>query len=315
MDLWSHRRAHPDVSWVAIGLNSLALLVSGIICIALHEASHALVAKAVGLHVEVVALGAGPIVWEWSDGRTDLELRAVPFGGHVAVSASSLRCLRARLMAAILAGPLANVVVLAPSLRAFPYGRIFPDGTICLEHFYDRPHPTDAFFLANVLLALSNLVPIPPTDTWQFLSAPFRGRRFLSEYVTLHGVMKAAGLVDEGRVVEAKAVIETVLIQDPLSESARAMHESVVRHLATKYVPLREGFARIAWTPSSGLQLRGPGCYREASSGGVRGRRNGRRKVLGLVPDFDGCGDSFESTVARYAYFARRIERHLARVS
>jgi hypothetical protein len=304
-----HRCAnHPEASWAAMVLNSLALLASAVIGVAMHEASHALVAWGVGLHVERAVVGVGSTVWKWSNGETDLELRAVPFGGHVSVTAPSGRWLRARLAAVCLAGPLANLVLLAPFLR------IFPDGTVCLAHFYNHPHPKDALFLANVILAVSSLVPIPSNDTWDLVSLPFRSTRYLSEYVNSYGAMRAVGLVDAGRLGAAKALIDKVLAQDPQSKIARLVHASVLRDIAREYTPLRQAFAHIAWTSASGFRLPSAGTERTPSGVGLSGHT---RRVLGMVLDFgDGDGDeSFESTVVRYAYLARRLHRRVGAVA
>jgi hypothetical protein len=230
-----HHRADPQASWATIALNSLLLLVSGVIGVVAHEAAHALVARAVGLHVESVVIGVGPVVWEWSNGDNDVELRAVPFGGGVTVTAPSRRWLRARLTAMILAGPMANVVLLAPFLH------IFPDGKIALEHFYCHPQPKDAFLLANALLAMSNLAPIPPTDAWYVLILPFRGRRFFAEYVSAHLAMRAAALMDAGRIAEAKALIDKVLTENPLSKVASCVRESLLEHIEAEHDPTPAG--------------------------------------------------------------------------
>jgi hypothetical protein len=243
VEFWRHR-ADPEASWAAVVLNSLALLASSAIGVAAHEVSHAVVARAVGLHVEAVAIGVGPVVWERFNGDNDLELRAVPFGGGVTVTSPSRRWLRTRLMAMILAGPLANVVLLAPFLH------IFPDGKIALEHFYCHPQPKDAFFLANVILAMSSLAPIPPTDAWYVLTLPFRGERFLSEHVSGHMAMRAARLLDAGRVAEAQALIDRVLAEYPLSKVAESVRESLLERSAAEGDPAPSGCDAVASSAS-----------------------------------------------------------------
>ena len=62
----------------------ILLLVFGFgLVIFVHEFGHFLAAKAVGIKVEVFALGFGPRLWGFGRGETDYRISAVPLGGYI----------------------------------------------------------------------------------------------------------------------------------------------------------------------------------------------------------------------------------------
>ena len=62
----------------------ILLLAIGLgVIIFVHELGHFLAAKAVGIKVEVFALGFGPRLFGFKIGETDYRISAVPLGGYV----------------------------------------------------------------------------------------------------------------------------------------------------------------------------------------------------------------------------------------
>jgi hypothetical protein len=219
---------HPAarVSWSALALNALTMLVALPVCTALHEAAHALLARALGFSVQCVFLGCGPALWTRKVGLTWLVLQRIPFTGATMISSPSTRWLRPRLMAVYAAGPLTHVVLLAASvflLSDAPGARGDPSL---------RPTPIFAFALVNGLMLVMNTLPVPPrtaaggertlgTDGWNVLAAPFRDRRSLARLVTTYAAWMSPQLVEQGKIAEAGELVAKALKEDPESVLSR----------------------------------------------------------------------------------------------
>ena len=132
---WKRRRERRELAIVAVPfalLVALALLggewrsalptirIYPVLLIVLwaHELGHALVGRAVGLRVIEVVLGSGPRLARVRVGETDVEVRLLPFGGHSVMV--PLEPSRARLAVGVLAGPLANLVVVVVTIFVWP---------------------------------------------------------------------------------------------------------------------------------------------------------------------------------------------------
>lgn len=61
------------------------LLVLGIIVL-IHEAGHFLIAKKSGILCHEFSIGMGPLIWQTKKGETMFSIRAIPFGGYVAMA-------------------------------------------------------------------------------------------------------------------------------------------------------------------------------------------------------------------------------------
>ena len=61
------------------------VIVLGIIVL-IHEAGHFLVAKKSGILCHEFSIGMGPLIWQTKKGETMFSLRAIPFGGYVAMA-------------------------------------------------------------------------------------------------------------------------------------------------------------------------------------------------------------------------------------
>lgn len=216
-----------DVSWYAVALNTLTLLVALALSTAAHEAAHALVAHALGLSVTAVYVGRGPAWRTWVVGRTRVVIQRVPFTGLTMVAASSMRWIRVRLMAVYAAGPLSNLLLLAavwPMLRRAAF-----------TDFALRPTPVFAFATMNAVLALMTAIPARTrpraankkrqgTDGWNFLGMPFCGDETFVPMLVAHAAWRAPQLVAAGNVAEATALVADALKRAPTSPVARVAH-------------------------------------------------------------------------------------------
>lgn len=118
----------------------LALLGLGLI-IAVHEAGHALAARACRIGVREFAIGFGPVLLRGRLGATELRLRAIPFGGFVRIAgdgedrnapdAFDRAPLLARLLV-IVAGVAANVLI-AALLVLLVSGPLVPTGKLVVD--------------------------------------------------------------------------------------------------------------------------------------------------------------------------------------
>lgn len=61
------------------------ILVLGIIVL-IHEAGHFIIAKKSGILCHEFSIGMGPLIWQTKKGETMFSIRAIPFGGYVAMA-------------------------------------------------------------------------------------------------------------------------------------------------------------------------------------------------------------------------------------
>ena len=67
-----------------IGILSFILALGIIILV--HELGHFLVAKHYGILCHEFSIGMGPTIWSKKKGETTYSVRAIPFGGYVAMA-------------------------------------------------------------------------------------------------------------------------------------------------------------------------------------------------------------------------------------
>jgi hypothetical protein len=103
--------------WQA-GLPTIRIYPVLVLVLWVHELGHATVGRALGLRVFEVVLGSGPRLGRARVGRTDVEARLLPFGGHTVMVPP--RPARLRLALGIAAGPLANLAVAVVTLLVWP---------------------------------------------------------------------------------------------------------------------------------------------------------------------------------------------------
>ena len=64
-------------------ISLIAVIIVFSILILSHELGHFLMAKKMGVKVEVFSLGLGPKLWSIKKGETEYAISAIPFGGYV----------------------------------------------------------------------------------------------------------------------------------------------------------------------------------------------------------------------------------------
>ena len=150
-----------------VSLPALAGILLGMLAgITTHEFSHALVADQLGDH-QPRALGRvslNPLRHLDPLGTALLVLVGIGWGKPVPVNVAALRPGRAGMAFVAGAGPVANVVValvLALAYRAFD---LTGAGGAVLQLIYEAT-------VVNLLLAILNLIPIPPLDGFAVLTA------------------------------------------------------------------------------------------------------------------------------------------------
>ena len=77
------------MDWLEIFYGALGvlvfILVLGIIVL-IHEAGHFIIAKKSGILCHEFSIGMGPLIWQTKKGETMFSIRAIPFGGYVAMA-------------------------------------------------------------------------------------------------------------------------------------------------------------------------------------------------------------------------------------
>lgn len=159
---WKRRRERRELAIVMLPLGTLVALalLSGrwqsglptiriypvlVLVLWVHELGHAIVGRALGLRVFEVVLGSGPRLARARLGRTDVEARLLPFGGHTVMVPP--RPARVRLALGVAAGPLANLGVAVATLLVWPRAGSWVPPLV----------------IANIIVLIGNLWPMQVT--------------------------------------------------------------------------------------------------------------------------------------------------------
>jgi Tfp pilus assembly protein PilF len=135
--------------WLNIFVFDIALMLS----ILPHELGHALTAKWLGWRVFRIFIGHGRTVFKVKLLGFDTEFRILPFGGLVLEAPRDIAHFHAKHFAIVVAGPLANAILMAASFAAMD-GSLSGFGSITRQLL-----PLQMFFIANVLIVIENLWP------------------------------------------------------------------------------------------------------------------------------------------------------------
>ncbi len=77
------------MNWLEILYGALGVLVFVLvlgIIVLIHEAGHFIIAKKSGILCHEFSIGMGPLIWQTKKGETMFSIRAIPFGGYVAMA-------------------------------------------------------------------------------------------------------------------------------------------------------------------------------------------------------------------------------------
>jgi hypothetical protein len=170
-----------------------------------HELGHASVGRALGLRVFEVVLGSGPVLFRFRLGRTDIEARLFPFGGHTVMVPP--RPARVRLALGIVAGPLANLTVAAVTLLVWPRSGSWVPQLV----------------IANAVVLIGNLwpmqvsTPLGPvrSDGWSLATLIRTPRDELDEADALLHTAESRAALARGAPADALAWAEAGLVAHP----------------------------------------------------------------------------------------------------
>lgn len=140
---WSNISPDLAQALITIFLFNLSLILS----IVPHELGHAIAAWLLGLRVFNIAFGYGKEIFRFNLFGTLFSFHRLPLGGLTRFAPRSLRWYRFRFLVAILAGPAANAIIALTILYIS-------------RHNGGVPVPAQLFLIANVIILISNLIPI-----------------------------------------------------------------------------------------------------------------------------------------------------------
>ncbi len=159
----------------SVAADVLSLVVISYPIIVAHELAHALVGGVLGIRVFKIRIGHGPALFSRRGFGISWELNLWPFGGGTLMIAPPQPGNRARMFAAVLAGPVVHVVLLAA-------GSVFQTVLLTLEGWFGTQvavmvNWTWIFLSLNLLLLIGNLLPTRSvgasgrlgTDGWELL--------------------------------------------------------------------------------------------------------------------------------------------------
>ncbi len=156
-------------------LETLSLLF---VVIFIHECGHYLVARMLRCRVTEFSIGFGPLAKHLGTYKgTDFVVRWIPIGGYVSIDdleedLGHTKWFRLTLLRNIIvyaAGPLANIVGALVMIVVFVI--VVPDeaqGTIWYRIVDDW---VDSFSVMSIVIAIMNLLPIPPLDGGRIILA------------------------------------------------------------------------------------------------------------------------------------------------
>jgi hypothetical protein len=145
----------------AIGLACiLGVLAASLVVVVLHELAHTLVGFLLGFRILAIQFGGGMPLRVFSCFGVRITLHRAPWAGLVQWQPRGKRLLRTRFLAAVLAGPLANIAV---AVAAFPYLGAALSGDV--QGPDSMTWFVATFGLVTVAWALAGLVPVSRQGT------------------------------------------------------------------------------------------------------------------------------------------------------
>lgn len=201
-------------------LNYIFFLVLAHAGVIAHEIAHALVARAVGLRVGLLGVGAGPRVVDRVVGGVLVQIGVFLGGGVTYIGATSERWLRLRLLPMYAAGMLLNGAV---ALTAAAMGGEWAE--LLLPRMGQRFQPWSAVFLTSVTHVLFSLIPSRPksrisgvkvrSDGLQLLCLPFHTAADRKALLDANERYDGIDHIRAGRHAEARERALAMLARDP----------------------------------------------------------------------------------------------------
>jgi tetratricopeptide (TPR) repeat protein len=230
------------------------LLLTGIFSMIPHELGHALAAMAVGMRLFTVSFGAkGRILFVRQVLGHDFAFHAVLLGGYVLYTPKYLRFARLRDFVAVLAGPLANGLLLTVALYLLA-------GVSSNDRSF---HVLAGFIYGSVLVLAISLFPRKyrvrnartPNDGLLVLTIPFRSRKSLEAWHSLTFYYEAIESLKRGNVQDAEHWLAKGMVAYPDNWWAVIAQADVLSH-QHKYAEARELYLRASNQPESTQEFR-----------------------------------------------------------
>jgi tetratricopeptide (TPR) repeat protein len=206
--------------WAFVNIALYPLVILG--SIVLHEAGHAVAARALGLQVPRVQIGTGRPVARRRWGQTTVALHAFPLMGLTYMGGQRLGGLKGRLWVSIAAGPAVSLAIIATVLA---WREPLHVGDIVLPYaaVASRFSLRELVGFANLWQLALNLVPLPlfrsrgiqRNDGALMLAVPFLSAQRLELFQIVTVLLDAQDLGDRDDHEGARRNLEAALIRFP----------------------------------------------------------------------------------------------------
>ncbi|MEO5712356.1 MAG: site-2 protease family protein [Luteolibacter sp.] len=237
--------AHVGIGWCLINLFFFQLFL--VLTIVPHELGHAWMARLLGMRVFKIYIGSGETLFNFKLCGFESEFKSLPAGGLVVAAHRTIKNLRAKQFAFVLAGPAINILLVAaicPLLDSNWFWSIEPLG--------NGWQPGLTFFYANLLVLLNNLWPHDvntlfgaiPSDGKQLLQAFFLSPEKRELRHAAGFVLEAAVLHEKGDYEGGRGWVEKGLALYPDNEALLSWYGVITLELG-KYDQARECFIRL----------------------------------------------------------------------
>lgn len=239
-----------EMAWFLVNLALFQLCMP--LAILPHELAHAFVARGVGMKVLRIHLGTGATLFKFKFAGFDCEFKPYPTLGLVLAAHRTIKNLRARHFAFIAAGPAANAVLAIAGWLALER-----DGLWNIDALQDGFSPGLAFFYANLVVLLVNLLPrdaattLGPvqTDGKQLFTVFFLSTEKIEAYHKAGYVMETSLLHQDGKSREALGRVEEGLALYPGDENLSSWRGVLELDLGN-YADARECFLGLLQSTS-----------------------------------------------------------------
>ncbi len=239
--------AWPEVGAGRVFINGFFFQVFLTLTILPHELGHAWMARLLGVRVLKIYVGSGKTLFTVRWFGFDVEFRAVPIGGLVVAAHRSIKWLRAKQFAFVLAGPVVNLLLAAavwPIIDADQLWSFRPMGQGLQLGL--------TFFYANLAVLVENLWPHNvatsfgafPSDGKQLLVTLSLSREKRELHHALSFAMEAAVCHHRGDYAGARSWLEKGLALYPDNETLLSWQGVVGLDLG-EYQKARECFLKI----------------------------------------------------------------------
>ncbi|MCE9667294.1 tetratricopeptide repeat protein [Myxococcus stipitatus] len=216
------------LSWISL-VNVALFPVVMLGSIALHEAGHALVARAVGLQVLRVELGVGRSVWNRKLGGTLVVLNTFPTLGVTYIGASSERALRPRWWLTILGGPAVTAALVWGLWPSTTFARGLVEALLPLEAFGYRLAVRELLLFFNLWVLFINLVPLQVVlrsqglvnDGSRLFAIPFASQDEVRTLLEMPVIIETGERIEQRDFAGARALVDDALARHPTSVNVR----------------------------------------------------------------------------------------------